>query len=87
MLFKTDKILDKLVTKLVKVQEVIHNLQKSLEQKTLADGPIYIFNQNMHICLRKNKSKQSYFWIDLIFEAENFFFGSEIAGLLESFLK
>ena len=34
----------------------------------------------------KNKSKQSYVWIDSIFEAQNICFGSEIAGLLESFL-
>ena len=33
--------------------------------------------------LRKNKSKQSYVWIDSIFEAQFFFFASEIAGLLD----
>ena len=39
-----------------------------------------------NICLRKNKSKQSYVWIDSIFEAQNICFGAEIVGLLESFL-
>ena len=43
-----------------------------------------LFNQyTIHICLRKNKSKQSYVWIYSIFEAQNICFGSEIAGLLD----
>ena len=37
----------------------------------------------VRICLRKNKPKQSYVWIDSIFEAQNICFGSEIAGLLD----
>ena len=45
---------------------------------------MYVFVQR--ICLRKNKSKQSYVWIDSIFEAQYICLGSEIAGLLESFL-
>ena len=32
---------------------------------------------------QKNKSKQSYVWIDSIFEAQNICFGSEITGLLD----
>ena len=35
------------------------------------------------ICLRKNKSKQSYVWIDSTFEAQNICSGSETAGLLD----
>ena len=31
----------------------------------------------------KKKSKQSYVWIDSILEAQNIFFGSETAGLLD----
>ena len=38
---------------------------------------------NIHICVRKNKSKQSYVWIESIFKAQNICFGSEIAGLLD----
>ena len=34
-------------------------------------------------CLRNNKSKQSYVWIDSIFKAQTICFGSEIAGLLD----
>ena len=37
----------------------------------------------IRICLRKNKSKQSYVCIDSIFEAQNICFGSEIADLLD----
>ena len=36
----------------------------------------------INICL-KNKSKQSYVWIDSIFEAQSICFGNEIAGLLD----
>ena len=36
-----------------------------------------------NICLRKNKSKQSYVWIDSIFEAQSICFGTEEAGLLD----
>ena len=39
----------------------------------------FILVESVHICLRKNKSKQSYAWIDSIFEAQNICFGSEIA--------
>ena len=39
--------------------------------------------QTICICIRKNKTKQSYVWIDSIFEAQNISFGSEIAGLLD----
>ena len=38
-----------------------------------------IFANNTCICLRKNKSKQSYVWIRSIFKAQNIFFGSKIA--------
>ena len=37
----------------------------------------------INICLRKNKSKQSYVWIDSIFEAQSICFGTEKAGLLD----
>ena len=37
----------------------------------------------IHICLRKNKSKQSYVWIDSIFEAQSICFETEIAGFLD----
>ena len=39
--------------------------------------------KNVGICLRRNKSKQSYLWIESILEAHNICFGCEIAGLLE----
>ena len=43
--------------------------------------------QTMYVFVyEKNKSKQSYVWIDSIFEAQNICFDSEIAGLLELFL-
>ena len=41
------------------------------------------YAKNIRICLRKNKSNQSYVWIDSIFKAQNICFGSEIAGLLD----
>ena len=37
----------------------------------------------INICLRKNKSKQSYVWIDSIFEAQNICFGTEKVSLLD----
>ena len=37
----------------------------------------------INICLRKNKSKQSYVWIDSIFEAQSICFGTEKAGLFD----
>ena len=43
----------------------------------------HIMQTIKNICLRKNKSKQSYAWIDSIFEAQNICFGTEIAGLLD----
>ena len=43
----------------------------------------HIMQKIINICLRKNELKQSYVWIDSIFEAQNICFGSEIAGLLD----
>ena len=44
----------------------------------------HIMNMNnLPIYVHKNKSKQSYVWINSIFEAQNICFGSEIAGLLD----
>ena len=37
----------------------------------------------INICLQKNKSKQSYVWIDSIFKAQSICFGTEIAGILD----
>ena len=41
------------------------------------------YENNLRICLHKNNSKQSYVWIDSIFEAQNICFGSEIAEPLD----
>ena len=46
----------------------------------------YFRASTVHICVRKNKSKQSYVWIVSIFKAQNICFGAKIVGLLESFL-
>ena len=46
-------------------------------------GADIIRGDTVRICLRKNKSKQNYVWIDSIFEAQIICFGSEIAGLLD----
>ena len=43
----------------------------------------HIMQTIINICLRKNKSKQSYVWIDSIFEAQTICFGTEKAGLLD----
>ena len=37
----------------------------------------------INICLQKNKSKQSYIWIDSIFEAKIIYFGTEKDGVLD----
>ena len=42
----------------------------------------HIMQTIIHICLRKNKSKQSYVWIDSIFEAQSICFETEKACLL-----
>ena len=44
------------------------------------------FNELIYLVYKKNESKQSFVWIDSMFEAQNICFGSEIAGLLESLL-
>ena len=42
------------------------------------------YANDIDICLRSHKSKQSYVWMESIFEGQNICFGCEIAGLLES---
>ena len=59
--------------------QAISGQRETLMQRVIFCRAYYA--NNIRICLRKKKSKQSYVWIDTMFEAQNICFGSEIGGL------